>query len=74
MERRRSSDEDHDLLVEVHTLLKGMEKNHTAHVADDKEHFSRLYKGQNSLRYYVGVGVGIVIAFEVFFNHIFPVK
>ena len=70
-EDRRSSGRDHDLLVEIHTMIKEREKSYDQHVIDDKEHFGRLYRGQNNLRWYIGIGVGIVTAVEVFVNKIF---
>ena len=68
---RRNSGSDHDLLVEVHTMLQGMKENYDIHVSDDKEHFGRLYRGQSNLRWYIGVGVGIATAIEVFVNKVF---
>lgn len=60
-ERRHLEDrrnEDHDLLVEVHTMLKSMKENYDKHVEDDEAHFGRLYKGQGKLTWLVAIGIG----------------
>lgn len=65
-EERRRQDRDHDLLVEMHTMLKGIEKNYDQHVKDDDVHFSRLYSMTGKLKWYVAVGAGAVAALEIF--------
>lgn len=55
-------DRDHDLLVEVHTMLMGMKDSHQKHIEDDEKHFGRLYRGQAKLFWCLGIGTGILMA------------
>lgn len=67
---RRKSGHDHDLLVEVHSMLKGLNENFKEHKIDDEKHFSRLYSMNGNLKWYVGIGLGICMAAEVFLTKI----
>lgn len=60
---RRQDDrrhDDHDLLLEVHTMLVGFKENYDAHVESDDRHFSRLYNATSNLKWYIAIGIGIL--------------
>jgi hypothetical protein len=41
-ERRQRSEEDHDLLIEIHTYSKSMIESFKTHVATDMEEFKNI--------------------------------
>lgn len=68
IERRKYSEGDHDLLVEVHTMLKGMKENYDKHVQSDEENFVRLYKITGDLKWYIAIGIGILATLKFIFK------
>jgi len=69
-EERRKWDQDHDMLVEMHTILLSIKETHEKHVEDDDKHFGRIYKKLGSLTWYVAIGLGIVLTIEFLSPHI----
>lgn len=68
-ERRKGNDrrdDDHDLLIQIHSMLTSLEKNYNKHVEDDDGHFGRLYRGQAKLAWLVGIGVGGIAVLKFF--------
>ena len=68
-ERRKGYDrryDDHDLLIQIHSILTSLEKNYNKHTEDDNGHFGRLYKGQEKLAWFVAIGIGGVAVLKIF--------
>ena len=63
---RRKSGADHDLLIEIHSMVKGLQGTFTKHEDSDEKNFSRLYSMHGTLKWYVGIGLGIVLAVQAF--------
>lgn len=65
-QERRREDEDHDLIVEMHAVLLEFKKNFEKHEENDNVHFGRLYSSTGHLKWYIAVGIGILITLKFF--------
>lgn len=59
-EERRRFSQDHDMIVEMYTMIKSMKEDIAGHTSDDEKHFNRLYKGQARSLWYIAIGIGII--------------
>lgn len=75
-ERRRGYDRrdaDHDLLIQIHTMVTAIKETHVdhvkaydKHVMDDDDRFDKLIGGQQKSFWYIAVGFGIIAAAQFF--------
>lgn len=71
-EERRKLDRDHDLLVEIHTIVTDMKLTVGKHIEEDKKDFEKVHKRINGLYWKAAAGSGIVAALAFFKGKIFP--
>lgn len=64
-EGRPYSNESHDMLIRIDQNLSNFMKRFDEHVIDDNKHFDRLYSIVGKNRWYIAMGLGGVLAFEI---------
>ncbi len=63
--QRRKRDEDHDLLVEIHTIVKEYTDAFKSHEDKDEERFGNVHKRVDILSRNVYIGIGIFLLANV---------
>lgn len=81
--RNRSSDREmHDMVIRIDQNVQNMmaavseqkKEQHDAmekHEESDEKHFTRLYGMHGTLKWYVGIGLGVTLAAEFFLAKLF---
>jgi len=65
---RRFHEDDHDLLIEIHTNTKGFKEQFEAHASKDEKNFEIIHARLNKLAKIVYVGVGACISLATIFE------
>ena len=62
---RRRFDLDHDLIVEMHTMIKAMRTTISDHIDQDKSDFNDVHKRITDVSKYIWMGAGAIAAIQV---------